>query len=278
MLPSSSSRPFSDAASYDARMSVVTRLGAGVLDLLAPRPGERILDLGCGTGHHAAQLAAAGCLVEGVDAAERMIARARELYPAIPFRLARAEELVVEQPVDAVFSNAALHWMPAAETVAARVFAALRPGGRFVGEFGGKGNVARVMAALRSALAEAGAPVAAAPTPWYFPTPAEYAAVLEAAGFVVEVLHFFPRPTPLEGEAALADWYRLFAGEYLALVAPEQRDAVIARALEHAAPTQWVAGRWVVDYQRLRFRAIRPQDAHSLPYPAPEEGDAPITA
>ncbi|GIW08023.1 MAG: methyltransferase type 11 [Dehalococcoidia bacterium] len=247
-----------DAWSYDARMSVVTRLGAGVLDLLEPQPGERILDLGCGTGHHAAQLADAGCDVEGVDASESMIARARALYPAVRFHVARAEALVVERPFDAVFSNAALHWMPAADLVAARVFAALRPGGRFVGEFGAKGNVARLRAALTSALVEIGVPEAALPSPWYFPSPAEYASVLERAGFEIELLHCFPRPTPLEGEDGLAEWYRIFAGDFLALAPPNARAAVTKRAAALAASSQWIDGRWIADYHRLRFRAFRP--------------------
>lgn len=247
-----------DADAYDAHMSVVTLLGADALELLAPQPGERILDLGCGTGHHAAQLVAAGCEVEGVDAAEAMIARARALYPGIPFRVARAEQLTVERPFDAVFSNAALHWMLAADEVAARVFAALRPGGRFVGELGAQGNVARLIAALEASLAEEGVPAASLPNPWYFPSPAQYAAVLERAGFAIELLQAFPRPTPLEGEDGLATWYRLFAGDFLALVAPARREAVVARAVAMAAPSQWHAGHWVADYRRLRFRAIRP--------------------
>jgi trans-aconitate methyltransferase len=236
-----------DADAYDAHMGLVTELGAGALELLAAQPGERILDLGCGTGHHAAQLAAAGCQVEGIDAAEAMIARARALYPQIPFRVGRAEQLTVDHPVDAVFSNAA-----------ARVFAALRPGGRFVGEFGAKGNVARLVAAIEAALLEEGVPPAAVPRPWYFPSPAEYAVVLEGAGFAIELLHAFARPTPLEGEDGLARWYRLFAGDFLALVAPARREAVVARAVALAAPSQWRGGRWIADYQRLRFRAFRP--------------------
>jgi trans-aconitate methyltransferase len=245
-------------------MNVVTQLGAGVLDLLAAQPGERILDLGCGTGHHAAQLAALGVEVEGVDAAATMVERARALYPTIPFRLARGETLTVDRPFDAVFSNAALHWMPAADGVARRVFAALRPGGRFVGEFGANGNVARLLASLTTALAEEGFPGEALPAPWYFPSPAEYATVLERAGFEVELVHAFPRDTPLEGADALAEWYRIFAGDYLALVSPARRDAVIARAVALAAPTQLREGRWIADYRRLRFRAWRPPSANPL--------------
>ncbi|MFN8532716.1 MAG: methyltransferase domain-containing protein [Dehalococcoidia bacterium] len=247
-----------DAGGYDATMNVVTRLGAGVVDLLEPRSGERILDLGCGTGHHAAEFAAAGCLVEGIDSSPAMIERAGILYPGLAFRVARGQDFRVDAPVDAVFSNAALHWMIEPEAVAARVFAALRPGGRFVGELGAKHNVERVLAALTAAIAEVGIARGSLPRPWYFPSPAEYATVLEDAGFEVETLQYFVRPTRLEEGDGLADWYRIFAGDFLGVVPAERRERVVRRAIELARPTQFTGGHWVVDYRRLRFRAVHP--------------------
>jgi trans-aconitate methyltransferase len=263
-----------DPHAYEARASFVTRLGEDVLALLDPQPGERILDLGCGTGEHVAAFAAQGCLVEGIDADPAMIARARERYPTLAFRLARGEQFSVDHPLDAVFSNAALHWMTAPEAVARRVFAALRPGGRFVGELGARGNVAHLRAALEHALTEFGIPRSALPQPWYFPTPAEYATLLERVGFAVEVLLAFPRPTPLAGEDGLAAWYRIFAVDYLRLVPPEQQTAVIARAEQLARPRCWIDGCWVADYYRLRFRARRPLTGLS-PGTGPSAREAP---
>ncbi len=247
-----------DAEAYDRTVSIVTRLGAGVLELLAPRPGLRVLDLGCGTGHLTAEIAAAGADVIGIDAAPSMIARARALYPHLRFEVARGEDFALAAPVDAVFSNAALHWMTRPAAVAACVARALVPGGRFVAEMGGHGNVATVVAALRQALAEEGVPPAAQPQPWYFPTIPEYAALLEQAGFEVTYMHLFDRPTPLDDcPAGAADWVRLFGGAFLAAVPPARHDAVAARVSALVRPTLYRDGRWFADYRRLRFVAVR---------------------
>src|SRR5687767_10808358 len=128
-----------DSWLYDESFAIITELGAGVVELLAPQPGERIVDLGCGTGGLTAQIAVVGAEVVGIDASEAMIARARELYPHLRFEVARGEDFAVEGPADAVFSNAALHWMSPPEAVAASVLRALKSGGRFVAEMGGRG-------------------------------------------------------------------------------------------------------------------------------------------
>lgn len=247
-----------NAEAYDRQVSIVTRLGASLLELLAPRPGLRVLDLGCGTGHLTAQIAAAGAAVIGLDADPAMIARARALYPHLRFVVGRGEAFALAAPVDAVFSNAALHWMTEPAAVAACVARALVSGGRFVAEFGGRGNVAALRAALAQALAEAGVPPARQPCPWYFPSIGEYAAVLERAGFEVTFMHLFDRPTPLDDcPEGAADWYRLFASAYLAAVPPERREAVVARAAALARPALYRDGRWWADYRRLRFVAVR---------------------
>src|SRR5919107_2160989 len=133
-----------DSTLYEESFGIITQFGAGVVELLAPRPGERIVDLGCGTGGLMAQIAAAGAEVLGIDSSEAMIARARELYPQLRFEVAKGEDFAVDAPVDAVFSNAALHWMSPPEAVAASVARALQPGGRFVAEMGGTGNIATI--------------------------------------------------------------------------------------------------------------------------------------
>jgi trans-aconitate methyltransferase len=247
-----------DAEAYDRTVSIVTRLGAGVLDLLAPGPGLRVLDLGCGTGHLTAEIAATGAEVIGIDAAPSMIERARALYPHLRFEVARGEDFALESAVDAVFSNAALHWMTQPAAVAARVARALVPGGRFVAEMGGRGNVQTVVAALTRALAEEGVPPGAQPRPWYFPSIPEYAALLERAGFEVTSMHLFDRPTPLDDcPGGAADWVRLFGGAYLDAVPPDRRDALAARVSDLVRPALYRDGRWIADYRRLRFVAVR---------------------
>src|SRR5215218_3207528 len=187
-----------DSKLYDESFGIITQLGAGVIEMLAPRPGERIVDLGCGTGALTAQIAAAGAEVLGIDASAAMIARAKELYPRLRFEVARGENFAVETPVNAVFSNAALHWMSPPEVVATSVARALEPGGRFVAEMGGIGNIATIVAAMYQALAEEGIPRGQVRNPWYFPSIGEYASLLEHAGFEVRFMQLFDRPTPLE--------------------------------------------------------------------------------
>lgn len=247
-----------DSALYDESFNIITRLGAGVLDLLAPRPGERIVDLGCGTGDLTAQIAAAGAEVIGIDAAEAMIVRARERFPQLRFEVARGQDFVVESPVDAVFSSAALHWMSPPEDVAASVFRALKPGGRFVAEMGGDGNIATIIAALKRALAEEGIPWERVRNPWYFPSIGQYASLLERIGFEVAQMHLFDRPTPLDDcPNGIADWVRMFGGDFLAVVPPERQSAFQNRVSELTRPALFHDGRWLGDYRRLRFEASK---------------------
>jgi trans-aconitate methyltransferase len=248
-----------DSQLYDNSFNIITRLGAGVLDLLAPQPGERIVDLGCGTGDLTAQIAAAGAEVIGLDASEAMIVRARERYPQLRFEVARGQDFVLETPVDAVFSSAALHWMSPPEDVAASVFRVLKPGGRFVAEMGGYGNIATILAALRQALAEEGVPWERVRNPWYFPSIGVYASLLEQTGFEVAQMHLFDRPTPLDDcPNGIADWVRMFGGDFLAAVPPDRQAAFQNRVSELTRPMLFSDGRWLGDYRRLRFKAIRP--------------------
>ena len=139
-----------DAEQYSENARFVSDLGASVIELLAPRSGERILDLGCGDGALTKKLAEHECRVVGVDASPQMTAAARRL--GLDARVMDGHELRFDHEFDAVFSNAALHWLKQPEKVIAGVWRALKPGGRFVGEFGGSGNVATIVAADNSAI------------------------------------------------------------------------------------------------------------------------------
>lgn len=237
---------------YAADARFVTELGMPVVELLAPRPGERILDLGCGDGPLTAHLASLGCRVTGVDGSANMIAAARAL--GVDARVMDGQALEFDGEFDAVFSNAALHWMKQGGAVIDGVWRALRPGGRFVGEFGGRDNVAAINAALNAARARRGLPMLA---PWFNPGPDEYAAMLAARGFRVTVMQHFPRPTPLPG--SIRDWLENFAGGFLDGVAPAGVPGLLDETVSALqAQLQDAAGRWSVDYVRLRFAAFRP--------------------
>src|SRR6516165_8405205 len=168
------------AAGYDKNARFVSDLGAEIFAWLNPRPGERILDLGCGDGALTEKIAEAGAAVIGVDTSSDFLSAARRR--GLDAREMDGQALTFNAEFDAVFSNAALHWMANAEAVLAGVARALKPGGRFVAEFGGHGNVAAIVTAMRSAaLALGGDPALA--HPWFFPMPAEYEALGMRAGF-----------------------------------------------------------------------------------------------
>jgi trans-aconitate methyltransferase len=240
-----------DPAVYDRDFAFVSAYGAELLDWLSAQPGETVLDLGCGTGDLAARIAGAGARVIGLDSDPAMIAAARKRLPGADLRVADAHDFIVEEPVDAVFSNAALHWMPASVEVLGCVSDALRTGGRFVAEMGATGNVATVTAAVDRACQEAGLPERS--WPWFFPSPAQYAAMLEDAGLEVRELDFRDRPTRLTGDDGFAGWLRMFAGAALTDVPPD----VLDRAADIARPNLWRDDAWWADYRRLRFRAVK---------------------
>ncbi|WP_207461925.1 class I SAM-dependent methyltransferase [Azospirillum sp. SYSU D00513] len=243
-----------EAAGYRHHAGFVPELGMPVLELLAPKPGERILDLGCGDGTLTERLAASGAAVTGADSSPDLLAAARAR--GLDVRLMDGHALSFDAEFDAVFSNAALHWMKDPDTVIAGVARALKPGGRFVGEFGGAGNVGRIVAALKDALARRGLDGAAA-NPWYFPTAEEYRGRLEAAGFTVATIHLIPRPTPLPTD--MAGWLGTFAQSFLNPVREAERAALLAELLDRLAPElRDAGGRWTDDYVRLRFAAVKP--------------------
>lgn len=239
---------------YARNARFVSDLGAPVVELLAPRPGERILDLGCGDGALTEKLVALGCRVVGVDASAAQIAAARAR--GLEVQVASGEALTFDDEFDAVFSNAALHWMKRADAVIDGVWRALAPGGRFVAECGGDGCVATIVAALSAALERRGHDARAA-NPWYFPTVADYRARLERRGFVVTSIALIPRPTPLPGE--VTGWLETFAESFTSELPEAERAAFLAEVQEALRPALCDAdGRWTADYVRLRFAATRP--------------------
>ncbi|WP_239089456.1 class I SAM-dependent methyltransferase [Sphaerimonospora thailandensis] len=235
----------------------VSAQGAPIVDLLDPRPGERVLDLGCGTGVLTAEIAARGAHVLGIDGSHTMIEAAIAQHPGLDFTVGDAHDFTVAQPYDAVFSNAALHWMSRdPDAVISCVRLALRPGGRFVAELGGAGNCATLTSAMLTAWREHG--LYEPELPWYFPSPAEYAMRLEKGGFAVKVVECFDCPTPLDGcPNGAADWVRMFAGSLLEKVPAATVEPLLRRVNELAAPALRHESGWLADYVRLRFAAVR---------------------
>jgi len=242
-----------DAARYQDQHSFVWRFGASLLESLKPQAGERILDIGCGTGQLTAEIARSRATVIGLDKSAEMLAEARKNYPDLQFVLSDAASFRLPEPFDAVFSNAALHWVKDAEGAVRSISQALRSGGRFIAEFGGHGNIASVLAALRAVFG----PEADGRSPWYYPSIGEYAPLLERHGFEIRDASLFDRPTPLEGEDGLANWLRMFTGTYLRELQPDRADEAIRQLVDHLRPALYHDGVWTVDYRRLRVQCVR---------------------
>jgi trans-aconitate methyltransferase len=239
--------------SYAKNARFVADLGEPLLQLLDARPGELILDLGCGDGALTEKITCYNCTVFGVDSSfpQLKAAKNRRLNVA----LMDGHQLSVQRRFDAVFTNAALHWMKQPETVVAGVAHALKPGGRFVGEFGGKGNVEQIRSVLHDTLRK----YAIDPMPidpWYYPTPEEYSELLSKAGFVIPDIELIPRPTKLPGD--ILGWLSVFAQPFTEAVAQPERPRFLQEVSDQlAARLRDGNGNWFADYVRLRFKATK---------------------
>ncbi|MFI5097073.1 MAG: class I SAM-dependent methyltransferase [Candidatus Acidiferrales bacterium] len=244
-----------DARLYDDKHSFVWKMAAGLVELLEPKAGERILDVGCGTGHLTAQIAASGAVTCGIDQSPEMIRQAHEKFPGLRFEVMDAREISLEESFDSVFSNATLHWIKEPERVIRGIVKVLKPGGRFVAEFGGKGNVAELLAAAECAWKKLrpGTPMQ---NPWFYPSVAEYAGLLERHGLEVTYALLFDRPTPLEdGERGLRTWLEMFGGSITGELPRAERERLVEEIGCQARGRLFQDGQWVMDYRRLRIVA-----------------------
>lgn len=247
-----------DAMSYAKEARFVSELGMPVLKLLAPKYHERILDIGCGDGYLAQQMVLIGCEVVGVDSSREMVAAARAR--GVDARVMDAGAMPFEDEFDAVFSNAALHWMAHQDRVMEGVFRALKKGGRFVVECGGTGNVKVIRDGIEYAFARRGLDGYALPRPWHFLDVPETKTLLQDAGFFVKSIELFERPTPLE--YGVRGWVSTFAKDFLASFDAENREDFLNDVVTFCQPKLMDAdGNWVADYVRLRFEAVKPLSA-----------------
>ena len=242
-----------NATQYALNGRFVADLAGGVLDLLDARPDERILDLGCGDGALTAKIIALGAKVKGVDSSESMVAAAQA--SGIDALVASADALDFDHEFDAVFSNAALHWMRNQDTVLAGVHRALKPGGRFVAEMGGHGNIAAIQVALFAVFSKLGIDTIHAEHN-YFPTPAAYESRLRHHGFDVHYIELLPRPTPLP-ESGMRGWLETFRHGLFAQLPEAERESALNKTIQMLKPVLCDdLGKWTADYVRLRFLAI----------------------
>jgi SAM-dependent methyltransferase len=242
-----------DPDRYAREARFVANFGEALVPLLSPNPGERILDLGCGDGVLTQSLMQQGCHVVGVDASPRQVEAARRR--GVTALVCDGHSLPFNGEFDAVFSNAALHWMRRPDDVLAGIARALKPRGRFVAEFGGHGNVDTICRALRTGLERRGYSYESL-CPWYFPTDTEYRQKLERAGFAVTWLGSFPRPTPLPGD--ILGWLETFAQSFTIGWSPADRTSLFTEVRDACRAILCDKdGRWTADYVRLRLVAVR---------------------
>nr|WP_214460573.1 class I SAM-dependent methyltransferase [Flavihumibacter fluvii] len=246
-----------DTKLYDSNHGFVSKYGADLIDLLDPKEGELILDLGAGTGDLAGLISQQGAKVIGLDNSMEMVQSAREKYPHIRFDHKHAHDFSYDRPFDAVFSNATLHWVLDYEKAIACICNALKPKGRFVAEFGGKGNVSCIINALKDALCRRGYSETADQRVWYFPSLSEYTSLLEQNGFRVVFAAHFDRETQLADDNGIKNWLQMFGQYYLQNLPRETIQDIVNDVEEQVRETNFKNGQWYADYVRLRIAAVK---------------------
>ncbi|MFC4212830.1 class I SAM-dependent methyltransferase [Pedobacter lithocola] len=246
-----------DATLYDKQHHFVSDYGTDVLQWLAPKEHEDILDIGCGTGQLAAQIAESGAKVLGTDASSEMVANAKKAYPKLSFEVIDATKLPYYEDFDAIFSNATFHWIEDQNALSHGLFKSLKHGGRLIAEFGGKGNVKSITDAISAAGKELGLADKIATNFWFFPSISTYTTLLESKGFEVEQAWLFDRPTKLIGDDGMYVWINQFAQHAFKNLHTEQAESIKNLAVEILKPNYFINGEWVADYRRLRVKAIK---------------------
>ncbi|PKG24829.1 class I SAM-dependent methyltransferase [Niallia nealsonii] len=244
---------------YDSNHSFVSQYGNSLLELLNPKPNEKILDLGCGTGDLAEQLFQKEANVIGIDKSPNMVAQAAKKYPHLNFSVQNATSLKFSNEFDAVFSNATLHWVKPPNIALTRIYESLKKGGRFVAEFGGKGNVQQITDGIINELKMEGFSFQEEQFPWYYPSIAEYTALMENTGFRVVLAQHYDRPTPLNGIDGLKNWINMFGDSFFINIKDDVKDRLITNVVNYLKESLFdeKTNNWIADYKRIRVIGIK---------------------
>ncbi|HVZ25825.1 MAG TPA: methyltransferase domain-containing protein [Sediminibacterium sp.] len=242
---------------YNSKHDFVYKYGEDLVHVLDPKAGERILDLGCGTGFLTNRIQASGANVVGIDHDHDMILKARQDYPGINFRVLSATEFHFDEMFDAIFSNAVLHWVQEKEQAIDCMYSNLKRNGRLVLEMGGRGNVQGIIEALKKSLENHQLKDRAGKEIWYFPSLGEYTSLLEHRGFRVSYAAHYNRETELQADG-IQHWIRMFGNAYLQGLDESVVNSITAEAQDRLFATHYREGRWYADYKRLRIVAVKP--------------------
>jgi trans-aconitate methyltransferase len=246
-----------NATLYDQKHHFVSTYGADLIQLLTLQQGDKILDVGCGTGTLTNEIAQLGALVVGIDQSANMISTASAKYPTIPFHVMDATTMSFKQEFDFIFSNATLHWIKNAEKAAQAMYQCLKTGGKLVIEFGGKGNVETITNELIKQIKAHGFNFDSYDFPWYFPSISQYTTLLETVGFEVELAHLYDRPTPLDGENGLRNWLNMFSPSFFSKMDSAAKESIMEETVLALREKLYRNGNWIADYRRLRIIAMK---------------------
>lgn len=246
-----------NATLYDTNHSFVSTFGQDLITALAPRKDEKILDVGCGTGDLAHKIHEFGASVTGIDASENMIQQAQHKYSHIQFAVQDATALDYDEEFDAVFSNAALHWIKPQKQALHSIYQSLKRGGRFIAELGGKGNIKMITDEVINQYTAYGLEYDMEQFPWYFPSTGEYASLMEEVGFTVAYTQYFYRPTPLDGEDGIKNWLHMFGSGLFTGIPKDLRENMIMAVQQNLKEKWFHDGKWIADYKRIRVMGIK---------------------
>lgn len=243
---------------YDGKHAFVSKYGEELVEILAPQPGETILDLGCGTGYLTRLISESGAHVIGIDNSEEMIDKAKRQYPGIDFRIMDADDFNFKSSLDAIFSNATLHWVLNKQKAIECMFDSLKSGGRLVLEMGGKDNVNGIIAVLKASLVKHGFAKEAGINTWYFPSLSGYTSLLESKGFRVTNAAHYDRETKLEdSDNGIKDWLSMFGSAYFRGINENETKKILGDVQQNLKDTHFREGSWYADYKRLRIVATK---------------------
>lgn len=246
-----------NAQLYDDAHEFVSEYGKGALEMLAPNKGERILDIGCGTGDLANKLSLLDVDVVGVDRSASMIENAKKKYPSVDFKVKDILDLGYENEFDAVFSNAVLHWVKSPEQALKEIYKSLYIDGRFIAEFGGEGNIKAITDCIIREKEKMGYYSDVAHFPWYFPSIGEYTSLMERVGFRVILAEHIDRPTKLAGKNGLKNWLEMFAADFFGGVNEADKYVIIKNIEQSLTNELFHKDHWIADYKRIRVKGIK---------------------